>query len=251
MDDNAIQQAAALLAQARRSGHLLDALPAACRPANVHEAHAIQAATVATLGERIAGWKVGNPLDGTIIHGALLASRIIEDGGRIAAAKVPLLGVEPEIAFRFDRDLPPRERAYDYEEVAAAVTAFPAIEIVDSRYRDYRNAPLLERVADCVSNGAFVRGAPQPRWREHDLASTVASLIIDGQVIARAAGGHPTVDPLRPAVDLVNVLRAEAGVRSGLVMTTGSFTGMNFAKPGQTVTAAFEGFGSVSVVLEA
>ena len=135
--------------------------------------------------------------------------------------------------------------------MAAAVTAFPAIEIVDSRFRDYRGAPLIERIADCVSNGAFVQGAPQPRWRDFDLTKLEARLMIDGEECVRRTGGHPTGDPLLPAVELVNAMRLREGVRAGQFATTGSYTGLNFAKPGQRVSASFEGFGSCDVHLVA
>lgn len=251
MTPAAVHEAANLLAQARRTGVLLDGLPAACRPSEADEALAIQDATIAALNETVAGWKVPLPLDGKTLHGAILQSRVIPSGGAIRAALVPLLGVEAEVAFRFDRDLPPRDRLYTYEEVAAAVTAFPAIEIVDSRFRDYRGAPLIERIADCVSNGAFVQGAPQPRWREFDLTKIEARLELDGDVLVRRAGGHPTGDPLLPAVELVNAMRLREGVRAGQVVTTGSYTGLNFAKPGQRVSAVFDGFGSATVHLAA
>src|SRR6202790_5021053 len=146
MDREAISQAAALLIEARRSGVLLDGFPASCRPQDLDQAHAIQDATVAALGEAVAGWKVGTPIEGKIARGALLRSRIIASGGSIAAARVPLLGVEAEVAFRFDRALEPRERPYEYAEVAAAVSAFSAIEIVDSRFPAYRGAPVIEPI---------------------------------------------------------------------------------------------------------
>jgi 2-keto-4-pentenoate hydratase len=251
MDQDAIRQAAALLIEARHTGVLLDGLPASCRPQTLDQAHAIQEATAAALGDVVAGWKVGPPVDGKIVRGALLRSRIITSGGSIAAARVPLLGVEAEVAFRFDRDVEPRERPYEYAEVAAAVTAFPAIEIVDSRFRDYRGAPLIERIADCVSNGAFVAGIAQERWREFDLTKLDARLEIDGEVLVRRVGGHPAGDPLLPAVELVNDLRHAAGVRAGQVMTTGTYTGLNFVKPGQRAKAIFEGFGFAEVHLTA
>jgi 2-keto-4-pentenoate hydratase len=247
----AIQQAARLLAEARRSGVLLDGLPASCRPADVDDAHAIQDATLVALNETVAGWKVGLPLDGKTVHGAIMQSRVIPSGGAIRAAEVPLLGVEAEVAFRFDRDIPPRDRPYAYEEIAGAVTAFPAIEIVDSRFRDYRGESLIGRIADCLSNGAFVQGAPQPRWREFDLTKLDVRLVLDGHVIERSTGGHPAGNPFAPAVELANALRAREGVRAGQFATTGSFTGLNFAKPGQKVTAILEGFGSADVHLVA
>ncbi len=247
MTPDAIVDAARVLSQSRRSRQLLDALPEAFRPATLDDAHAIQEATAAQLAESIAGWKVSATPEGRVARGALLRSRLHASGCRLAAASMPLLGVEAEIAFRFDRDLPPRERQYDYDDVAAAVTALPAIEVVDSRFRGYPNAPLLDRIADCMSNGAFVYGAAQPRWRDFDLETLDVELTVDGQSIVHRAGGHPTKDPLLPAVALVNDLRSGAGVRAGQIVTTGTYTGLNFAKPGQTVVATFAGFGSVEL----
>ena len=66
MDQDAIEQAASLLIEARRTGVLLDGLPDACRPQNLDQAHAIQDATVAALGDAVAGWKVGSPIAGRI-----------------------------------------------------------------------------------------------------------------------------------------------------------------------------------------
>ena len=82
---------------------------------------------------------------------------------------MPLLGMEAEIGFRFLRDAPPRAEAYSYAEVAERVVAFPAIEIVATRYRDYKGTPLIERTADCMSNGAYVVGDDRPDWRSFDL----------------------------------------------------------------------------------
>jgi 2-keto-4-pentenoate hydratase len=247
MNTSANQEAARLLIEARRTGNLLDALPASCRPQTLDDAHAIQEATIAGLGESVAGWKIGWPVKEKVVRGAILQSRVFRSGQSVPASLVPLLCVEVEIAFRFDRDLPPRPAPYSYAEVAEAVTALVAIEIVDSRYKSYRDAPLIERIADCVSNGGFVMGSIQPRWREFDLATLEASLVIDGETVVRSTGGHVARDPLLPAVALVNDLRERDGVRAGQVMTTGTYTGLNYAKPGQSVAGVFAGFGSAEV----
>lgn len=244
---DAIERAATLLAGARREGRMLDGLPADARPATAADAHAIQAATAAQLGEAVAGWKVSPPGNGPLVRGGLLRSRVFISPARIPLALVPLLGVEAEIAFRFDRAMPARERDYSYDEVASAVTAFPAIEVVASRFRDYAGTPLLDRAADFVSNGAFVQGAARADWRSFDLARLEATLSIGGKEIVRRVGGHVTGDPLLPALALVNDLRSGPGVAAGQLMTTGTYTGLNYAKPGQTAVAEFAGFGSVEV----
>lgn len=250
MNVHAIQDAAKLLIGARRTGALLDGLPASGQPATVAAAHALQDATVAALGDMVAGWKIAIAADGSVMRGVLLRSRVFASPGRVRTALVPLLGVEAEIAFRFEREMPPRDRDYGYAEVADAVTAMAAIEVVDSRFKSYRDTPLLHRLADCMSNGAFVQGTLQSRWRDFDLAELHVTLAIDGTVIVDRTGGHPALDPLLPAVALVNHLKTRDGVRAGQVMTTGTYTGLNFARPGQAVAATFDGFGSAQVSFE-
>ena len=50
-----------------------------------------------------------------------------------------------------------------------------------------------------------------------------------------------------PAVALVNDLRGGSGTRAGQIVTTGTYTGLQYAKPGQTVAVTFKDFGSVEV----
>jgi 2-keto-4-pentenoate hydratase len=247
MNDESIAKAAALLVAARRTRQPLLRLPEGWRPMTLEEALRIQAATVAQLGERVAGWKVGGVIDGGQSYGVLLASRIVRSGDRVDARDMPLLGMEAEIGFRFLRDAPPRADAYSYAEVAERVVAFPALEIVATRYRDYKATPLIERTADCMSNGAYVVGDDRPDWRSFDLTNIAVTLSFADEVIVHRKGGHPAGDPLKPAVDLVNALRSGAGVLAGQLMTTGTYTELNFALPGQRIQAGFERFGVAEV----
>src|SRR3954470_1862020 len=111
MDQRAVTQAAELLVAARRTGKLLDALPASCRPQTLDDAFAIQDATMTALGEAVAGWK-GALVGGRVVGAPIMASRVFESGAQVAAATMPLLGIEAEIAFRFERDLPPGKHSY-------------------------------------------------------------------------------------------------------------------------------------------
>ena len=245
MDQRAVADAADLLVAARRTGTLLDALPDACRPQTLEDAFAIQDATVAALGETIAGWKVAI-VDGQTVRAPIMASLVFENGARIKAAAMPLLGIEAEIAFRFDRGLP--AGTYTYEDVAGAVSAFAAIELVDSRFRSHTAVSAQERNADFITNGGFVRGPSAAAWRTLDLVNIPITLTIGGQEIVKRTGGHMAGDPLLPAVALVNAL--PGGIKSGQFVTTGTYTGLTFAKPGQTAVAEFAGFAPVEVGFE-
>ena len=245
MKPSAIEAAARALVTARRSRRLLAALPTDTRPQSVAEAHAIQDATVAALGEGVAGWKV-SVVDGEVMRGVLLGSRVLQSPAHLRATDVPMLGIEVEIAFRFERDLPCRDQPYTKDEIAASVTALAAIEVVDSRFQSYADTPVIDRLADFMSNGAFVTGTARPNWRSIDLAALKATLSVNGRTAVEQTGGHAAGDPILPAVALANALRPE-GIAKGQIVTTGTYTGLHMAQPGDRIVGSFEGFGSAEL----
>jgi 2-keto-4-pentenoate hydratase len=236
-----------LLVEARRTGILIDALPEGSVPADLDKAHAAQMATAAALGETVAGWKVAITKAGEVMRAPLFGSRLFSSPAEIPAGLAPLLGIEVEIAFRFDRPLAPRAGQYGADEVAAAVTALAAIEVVDSRFRNRADVPTLALTADCMTNGAFVAGTLRHDWRSFDLSGLEASLVVNGDVVVQRVGGHAEVDPLRPAVRLANALRSSCGIAAGQIVTTGTYTGLTIVKPGDRVVGRFAGFGEAEL----
>jgi len=250
LDHAAVTRTADLLAAAR-SGPLVDRLPDGHHPQTSADTYAIQSAIAARLGEKIAGWKVATMPGLGFCKGILLGSRVFGDGATIPARLMPMLGIEAEIAFRFDKELPPRAAAYTREEVAAAVTAFTAIEVIDTRFRDFDGTSAIDRAADFMSNGGFVVGPDRADWQNFDLVKLEASVIVNGKVVVRKVGGHAAGDAFIPAIDLANDLRGAGGIAAGMVVTTGTFTGITKVNPGDRVEVAFTGFGSASVRFQA
>ena len=238
-----IAEAARRLARARRSGQPLERLPEPCRPRDAGEAYAIELALLRESGEALAGWKVALSADHGLLMGMLVRSRVFASGARIDSQLFAMRGVEAEIAFRFAIGLPARAAPYAREDVEAAVVALPAIEIVDTRFASYEGTPTLERAADFMSNGAFVMGEARADWRKFELTDLEARIAIDGQAVVRRVGGHPSRDPLIPAIALVNQLRQSTGVDEGMLVTTGTYTGMHLANPRCAIEIGFAGFG--------
>ena len=237
-----------LLAQAWRSGTRIEALPAV--PSSVAEAHAIQDRVAVLLGEAVGAFKA-NALPGQEPTRGLIYTRMIRSSpAQISPRDVPHLGVEGEIAFRFSRDLPARGAPYGREEVAEAVTILPAIEVVSGRFHDPRTRPPLEQLADCIANGALVPGADTQDWSHLNLASLSVALLVNDKPVLERQGGHPTGDPLGVAVALVNMMRAAGGVKEGQIVTTGSWTGLRFLKPGDHCTVQFETLGAAEVFFD-
>lgn len=249
MNADAVAHAADILIAARaRGGPLAERLTPASRPSSIAEAEEVQRAIVARLKDRIAGWKVALSPEFGVMRGAILGSRMFPSGATVDAALMPGLGIEAEIAFRCDRDLPSRATEYTEGELRQSVTALVGIEIVDSRFREGTAIPAIERAADFMSNGGFVVGAPRHDWREVDLSSLAVSVVIDGKIeIDHRIGGHANRNPFVPLMPLVSALRPRGGLVAGQIVTTGTFTGVVRAKPRSTVEVVFEGFGGAAV----
>jgi 2-keto-4-pentenoate hydratase len=247
MDAQQIANAAALLVKARRGGPLLADLPAEARPASVTDAHAIQDAVTVALGKPVGAFKAMAPANGEATRGVIYADTVRAEPARIPAAEVPQCGVEGEVAFIFRRDLRARPQPYSRDEVAAAVDACAAIEVVTSRYRNSDAVSNLEKLADSISNGAFVHAAPSADWRNLELGRLKVTLTVNGAPVLEREGGHPTGDPLGVAVALVNMMREKGGVRAGQFVTCGTYTGLRYLHPGDVCGVRFEGLGAAEV----
>lgn len=246
---NAIERVARLLIEAHRDFRQIPDRPAD-GPRSRADAFAIQDRVVAALGGG-GGWKTGAsgpeiepiaaPLPATLIGAA---------PAELQASRFHAIGVEAELAFRFARPLPPRERPYDREEVVAAIDSLhPAIEVVDSRMGDWGQRDDLWKLADNQINGFFLYGAAVADWRGRDLEHAPVELLIDGEVaVAHENGGNPAGDPLRVVTWLANHLAAEReGLKAGDIVTSGSCTGLLWVKPGAHVVARFPGIGEAAV----
>jgi 2-keto-4-pentenoate hydratase len=245
MAGNGIESAAQALVAVRKGGERLENLPA--QPATVAEAHAVQDRVTALLGEPVGAFKANAPPNDQPTRGIIYARDIHPNPARLSPDRVPDLGVEGEIAFRFTRDLPPKGNDYTRAEVSAALEACPAIEVVSSRFRDQASRSALEKLADCISNGAFVPGAIRRDWQGLDLPRLHVTLTVNGEPVVDQTGGHPSGDPLGVAVALVNMMRLSGGVRAGQYVTTGSCTGLRFLRPGDVCQVRFEGLGEAEV----
>jgi 2-keto-4-pentenoate hydratase len=247
MNSQAIDRAAAILVKARRSMEPLTGLPDALKPKTIAEAHAIQDAVSLQCGKLIGGFKAMAPATGEPTRGVIYGGTLFPSPASIPAATVPQCGVEGEVAFTFHRDLPPRDVPYTRNEVAAVVDACAAIEVVHSRFAANAAVTNLEKLADSISNGAFVYDAPRTNWRDLPLGKLKVTLTVNGKTEMEKVGGHPTGDPLGIVVVLVNLWRDKGGARAGQFVTCGSFTGLKFLKPGDVCGVRFEGLGAVQV----
>ncbi|NOG72178.1 2-keto-4-pentenoate hydratase [Roseicella sp. DB1501] len=255
MSGTSTQQAAEMLLAVRRGGPPIAGLGEAA-PRDEAGAFAVQAAVLRGLGARVGGWKCAAP-PGKPHSAAMLDAAGIRppDAGGPARWPVPpggMIGIETEIAFRLGRDLPKRDEPYSQGEVEEAIAAaFPAIEMVASRYADPTKVSPLEAMADSIAHAGLVLGRDVPNWRDLELRSLTVRQSCGGVVQVEQRGGNPSGDPFTPLVWLANFLPSVGlQLEAGQVVTTGSCTGLIYVKGGQRVTGGFVGFGEVAVELD-
>jgi len=158
MTPEQVEQAAGALAAAR-TGQAIPGLPNSGRPQSEADSYAIQDAVVRKLGERVGGWKVGFSPEGGIFCAPIYASKVHASPASLPAEGFHVIAIECEIGFRINQALSARAAPYSRDEVLAAASLHPTIEVVDSRYQDFRSLDRLQVLADNFSNGALVYGA--------------------------------------------------------------------------------------------
>jgi len=251
------RQAADVLWAAWREGRLLDALPEDCRPLSLEEGYAVQEAIATRHGGDVIGWKIAATSSAGQRHigvteplgGRLFAKFRHGNGARLPAGGLHMRVAEAEFAFRMAKDLPPRGNPYATEEVIAAVaTLHLAIEVPDSRYRDFARVGAPQLVADDSCACFFVLGDEAAGWRGVDLAAHPVVGHKNGVVAQRGSGANVLGDPRVALAWLANDRAARGdGLKAGQIVTTGTCVKPMPIAPGDQVVADFGALGRVRV----
>ena len=256
-----LEQAASTLVRDHADRRNIKPFARAWGAADLAGAYAIQAAfvqrLVPTYGPGV-GYKIGltsarmqqmcsvdHP-----IAGVVLQRRVYPSGARLPLRSLVRLGLEFEICVRLGRDLPPRGRTYEMDEVAQAVDAVaPAFEVIDDRNSAYP-LDMLSLVADNAWNEGIVLGGWQTAWP--DLAAARGLVECDGRIIDQGHGRDVLGHPFEPLRWLANHLQAQGvSLKSGEIVSTGSLVTTRFPASREQYRFTVEGIGSVEITLEA
>jgi len=245
--------------QARQRGGVV-CLQEIVEPTSSEAAYAIQSRMAQLSGYAVRGFKVGSTskeaqqLLGTSEPGSgpVLAPYLYTAPARVVIVPLQTPAVEGEFAFRLSRDLPPQTAAYANADVAQAIDSVAgAIEIVGTRLAGGLAGKGRYLVtADAGANVALITGAWTPVWRGLDLRAHRVSMRINGEPRGSGVGARALGDPINVLAWLANQQsRFGRGLRAGDVISTGTCTGLDDVKPGDTVVADFGYLGRVELML--
>lgn len=229
-------------------------------PLTLSDAYAVQHLLVERRtreGERLSGVKLGftsRPKAqqmgvNDVIIGSLTTGMAAADGDELDHAAYIHPRVEPEVAFLLGRDIDAQDDAPDLLSAVAGVA--PALEVIDSRYRDFKFT-LQDVVADNTSAAGYVLGPWTSPERAGDLANRGVRLEIDGAVVSTGSTAAILGQPLRALAAARRMARLHGfELRAGSVLLAGAATEAVPLPSGSFVEAAVAGLGQVAARVSA
>lgn len=252
-----VQTIATRLQEAESSRRPIDPVAAEIGAGQVDVAYAVQAEVTRrgiANGRRLVGRKID--LTSKAVqqqlgvdqpdYGALFADMEIVAGESIDFAQLIQPRIEAEIAIVLERDLSSQDLTLG-ELMRATAYAVPALEVVDSRIRDWE-ITILDTVADNGSSARYVLGASPRQLTDIDLAACGMTMIRNGAIASVGCGAACFGHPLRAALWLARTMaRVGQPLRSGDVVLTGALGPVSPVASGEVYEARISGFGPVSV----
>ena len=168
------------------------------------------------------------------------------DGAEIKIDELIHPKVEAEIAFVLKDDLQ-GPGCHIGDVLAATDFVMPAVEIIDSRYKDFK-FDLKSVIADNSSSSRYVTGGRMRDIRDLDLKTLGVVMEINGEVVQLGAGaavlGHPAT-----AIAMLANMMAERGetLKAGSYILSGAITAAMSVKKGDNVTVKFQDLGTLSM----
>lgn len=169
----------------------------------------------------------------------------VPDGGQIKHDELIHPKVEAELAFVTKADLK-GPGVHIGDVLRATDFVMPAVEIIDSRYRDFK-FDLKSVIADNSSSSRFVAGGTMARPEDLDLKNLGVVMEVNGEVVQLGAGAAVLGHPASSVAMLANML-AERGeyIPAGTFIMIGAITAAISVKKGDNFSVRYQGLGSVS-----
>ena len=224
------------------------------------EAYAMQEKQFQTrqaLGEKQVGWKMGLTSEAkrqqmnldSPLYGFLTEKMQVQSGSTFSLEGKIHPKIEPEVAFWIGQDLsgsPTREQV-----LKACRGVCASLEILDSRYEQFKYFSMEDVIADNSSSSDFILGPWREDFHNLDLTNLFMEMSADRKVSQKGISKDISGDPVISVIQLCQLL-AERGqiLKSGSIVLAGAATAAIELSPGLQVELTVEGLPPVSVTVE-
>lgn len=208
-------------------------------------------------GETRTGLKMGLTSEGkrkqmnldSPLYGELTDKMLIAAGQKIELGALIHPKIEPEIAFLIGRDL---EGNVTREAVLSGTTAVCAcLEILDSRYEQFKYFSMEDVIADNSSSSHFVLGPWLKDFHSSDLRALKMKMSVNGAVVHEAMSSEISGDPVVSVIELCRLLALRGRkLAAGTVVLAGAATAAVELKPGMKIALTVESLPGLSVEVQ-
>ncbi|MDR3083836.1 MAG: 2-keto-4-pentenoate hydratase, partial [Streptomyces sp.] len=201
-------------------------------------------------GDRIAGFKLGNIAKAMQTkfgvdepdYGYLLASQFYPENLPRSEDEFIEPFIELEPAFVFKRDVGGANVTVA-DIMAATDFVVPALEIIDSRVRDW-NIGIFDTLADSGSSAGVILGGQPRSLSQVNLSDTHGMITFDGEVVAEGNTSAIYGSPISALVWLCRrIAEYDITLKAGQLILPGSCLAAAKMIPGTHITGRFEGWG--------
>ncbi len=252
MQQDIITNAAKQLNNAEVSANATVQLSESCN-LSIDEAYMVQKAGIELKiqsGEKLTGVKMGFTSKAKMeqmgvhdmIFGRLMNQMICENKGKLSFNKFIHPRVEPEIAFLIKKDI---DKVISLTEVTDYIESVaPAIEIIDSRYQNFKFS-LTDVIADNCSSAGYVIGD----WLAADtnLQDLDIDLKVDNETVQTGSSNAILGNPLESFVAAARLANQYGeSLKKGMIVLAGAATSAIYIKAGQAISVEIKGMETVS-----
>ena len=249
---NSLAKYAEIVDEAARTAKAIPQFTTAA-PLGLEEAYAVQALSLErrfARGEKLVGVKMGLTSRAKMIQvgvdqaiwGRLTDAMRLEEGGALSKKRYVHPRIEPELAFLMKRELSGEVSAA--EALSAVEAIAPAMEVIDSRYENFKFA-LPDVVADNSSSSGFVIG----NWGRPDQNFSNLGIVVevDGRAVQVGSTAAILGHPIRSLVAAARAASSIGGLKPGWIVLAGGATAAHPLSVGQHVRHVMQNLGSVSI----
>ncbi len=221
---------------------------------SVADAYRIQVASVRRRygrGERPIGIKMGLTSRAKmkqvgvdeVIWGHLTDAMLLVEGGTLSKAAFVHPRIEPEIAFLLRKPLAGKVSPLEALDAVAAIA--PAMEVIDSRYENFKFS-LSDVIADNSSSSGLVIG----NWAapDTDISNLGMVLNVNGRPVEIGSSAAILGHPARSLVEAARMVPEYGGrLEAGDIVMAGGATAAHAMSVGEVIRLDVQNLGSVTI----
>lgn len=208
-------------------------------------------------GENCIGLKMGLTSEGkrkqmnldSPLYGELTDKMQIQNGGHFSISSQIHSKIEPEVAFLINKDLSGEVTREQVLNACEAVCA--CLEILDSRYEQFKYFSMEDVIADNSSSSHYILGPWIRDFQNLDLRELKMNMKVNGETAQSGLSKEISGDPVVSVIELCRLLSLRGRtLNAGTFVLAGAATAAVELKPGQHVSLEVDHLPSLEVFIK-